>query len=258
MPGIQTLGAAFNVISATNKSAIYEVNGDGSIRQQNWKEKLGNLGSRLIGTYAQRKESKDAAVANALLKLAQSVNTLSSHYDQVLVESGGGASLQKFEHLQRFHEAKAKVEARNAPRAATVIADGNTQIRRDSVASLNSQGAIYHGATTSSSRATSAGAATAVKNGPSKAEYAEAKENFLWALDKQIELLRDRNSDYGEIDGIASQLAGDGELDFEKLNDEFKKKGLDFNHPDLARLHSAQNDLVAWNRENKDNLNSFR
>ncbi len=50
MPVASTYQSAIQLLigqSATNQAVLFEVNTDGSIRTQNWREKLGNLGARL-------------------------------------------------------------------------------------------------------------------------------------------------------------------------------------------------------------------
>ncbi len=48
-----------------NQNAIFGVNSDGTIRTQNLKEKIGNLGLRLIGKFDSTKTEKDAKVATS-------------------------------------------------------------------------------------------------------------------------------------------------------------------------------------------------
>ncbi len=68
-------------------SNFLEVDADGSIRAQNWKEKLVNFGSRLIGKFEARKDTKDAAVAIALQSL----------YESALTQSGPDQSEQIYD-----------------------------------------------------------------------------------------------------------------------------------------------------------------
>jgi len=62
-----------------HKNAIFEVNSDGSLRTQNFKEKLGNLGLRIAGKYDATKLQKDAKVGVAIralfLKTGQKENS---------------------------------------------------------------------------------------------------------------------------------------------------------------------------------------
>jgi hypothetical protein len=57
-----------------NQNALFEVNNDGSIRTQNIKEKLANLGNRLLGKFEVRKAEKDARVKEAIVLLFNKTN----------------------------------------------------------------------------------------------------------------------------------------------------------------------------------------
>lgn len=68
-------------IAETHKNSILEVNADGSIRTQNLKEKIGNLGLRIISKYTATKAEKDAKVAQAIQNLfVKTGQTLGTHY----------------------------------------------------------------------------------------------------------------------------------------------------------------------------------
>jgi len=61
-----------------NKNSILEVNADGSIRAQTFKEKIGNLGLRITGRFTATKAEKDVKVAQAILGLYQKTNPTSN------------------------------------------------------------------------------------------------------------------------------------------------------------------------------------
>jgi hypothetical protein len=63
---------------SSHQNAIFEVNGDGSIRTQSLKEKIGNLGLRITGRFTATKAEKDAKVAQAILGLYQKTNPTSN------------------------------------------------------------------------------------------------------------------------------------------------------------------------------------
>jgi predicted flap endonuclease-1-like 5' DNA nuclease len=140
-----TYSAAFNLIrqNSTGSTKLLEVNADGSIRTQNWKEKLGNFGARLARRYDLRKDTKDAAVAIALENLAHQALNGPNQAERNFVD-------QQFqnpaEFLVRYREARQRVEQRNAPRTAGSRTAADSQVRRDSVASLHQQTTANYGA----------------------------------------------------------------------------------------------------------------
>jgi hypothetical protein len=50
-----------------HQDSLFEVNSDGSIRTQNIKEKIANIGARIFGKFDARKAEKDARVKDAIL-----------------------------------------------------------------------------------------------------------------------------------------------------------------------------------------------
>jgi len=66
----RTYGDVAPLVKA-HRNSILEVSADGSIRTQNLKEKIGNLGLRIIGRYNTVKNEKDAKVADAIRSLFQ-------------------------------------------------------------------------------------------------------------------------------------------------------------------------------------------
>lgn len=149
MPTVNSYSKALELLFETSMirdqgtSKLLEVNADGSIRTQKWYEKLGNLGARLIRSYDARKDTKDAAVAVALERMADRArNGADSPMDKIMAQKH-----DTYGYLRRFHEARERVEQRNAPRSAGVVPASSQQVRRDSVASLHTQGVANYGAT---------------------------------------------------------------------------------------------------------------
>jgi len=146
MPGAvaRDLFSALSLVALTHtrslggSAKLLEVNGDGSIREQNWREKLANYGSRLVGRYELRKDTKDAAVANALTALAVKASTSSDPAQKESYEHYG-TQLDRLGYLQRFREAKQRIEERNGSRVPSNKTASDMQIRKDSVASLGTQ-----------------------------------------------------------------------------------------------------------------------
>ena len=129
-----SLVALTHTNSLTGSTKLLEVNRDGSIRTQNWREKLANYGSRLIGRYQLRKDAKDAAVADALTALAQKASTSADPAERESYEHYG-TQLHALGYLERFRAAKQRIQERSATqRPAT-----DAPVRRDSVASLHAQ-----------------------------------------------------------------------------------------------------------------------
>jgi hypothetical protein len=140
MPIIATkFSAAIDLLANTapGGNTLLEVNTDGSIRTQNWKEKLRNWGSHLTGNYQLRKDTKDAAVVVALIALAQRAASGADPIEKNLLDVHS-RNMETYGFIARYRDAKQRIDARNA---ATRPA-GNAQIRRDSVASLHAQGAV--------------------------------------------------------------------------------------------------------------------
>jgi hypothetical protein len=121
-----------------DQSRLLEVNADGSIRTQNWKEKLGNLGARITRRFDLRRDAKDAAVAAALDRLAQvAMNGINTEAKNIVRHH------QQFPPavLTRFQEARARVEQRNAPRNVNLVPAAQNPVNQASVTSLHQQGA---------------------------------------------------------------------------------------------------------------------
>jgi hypothetical protein len=77
-PTIARNYADVSKLITSHQNAIFEVNGDGSIRTQSLKEKIGNLGLRITGKFTATKAEKDAKVAQAILGLYQKTNPTSN------------------------------------------------------------------------------------------------------------------------------------------------------------------------------------
>ena len=133
-----SLVALAHTNSLNGSAKLLEVNSDGSIREQNWHEKLANFGSRLIGRYGLRKDTKDAAVVDALKALAQRASTSSDPAQKESFDVYGN-KLDDLGYLARFREAKQRIEQRNATRNVSTAPASSAQVRRDSVASLGTQ-----------------------------------------------------------------------------------------------------------------------
>jgi len=139
MPIIATkFSAAIDLLANTARggNTLLEVNADGSIRTQNWKEKLRNWGSHLTGNYQLRKDTKDAAVVVALIALAQKAATGSDPIEKNLLDVHS-RNMETYGFIARYRDAKQRIDARNAAARPPEAA----QVRRDSVASLHAQGA---------------------------------------------------------------------------------------------------------------------
>lgn len=156
MPVAATYAAAIDLVvrHGSDNSKIFEVNADGSIRTQNWREKLGNLGARITRNYQLHKDTKDAAVAAALERLAQSaLNGIDQDAKNIV------AYQQQFpaDVLTRFHQARDRLAQRNTPRNVDIRAASNNPADQNAVASLHQQGAnngVNYGATAQVSQAT--------------------------------------------------------------------------------------------------------
>ena len=133
-----SLVALAHTRSLGTSAELLEVNHDGSIREQKWYEKAANYGSRLVGRYQLRKDTKDAAVANALAALAVKASTSSDPAEKESYEHYG-TQLDRLGYLQRFRDAKQRIEERNGTRIPSNKTASDMQIRRDSVASLGTQ-----------------------------------------------------------------------------------------------------------------------
>jgi len=156
-----TYSAAFNLIrqNSTGSTKLLEVNADGSIRTQNWKEKLGNFGARLARRYDLRKDTKDAAVAVALENLAHNALNGQDQAERHFVNQQGQFPA---EFLVRYREARQRVEQRNTPRTAGSRTAADSQVRRDSVASLHQQTTANYGAVGQAAPAATSAAAAPV------------------------------------------------------------------------------------------------
>jgi len=119
---------------AKGSNKLLEVTADGSIRTQTFGEKLANLGARLTRTYDARKESKDAAIAVALQRLAQSALSGNDSLDVAAVQRNESNPI-----LTRFHEALSHQSERLPLRNASVSDSSNHPIRRDSLSDLANQ-----------------------------------------------------------------------------------------------------------------------
>jgi len=115
---------------------LLEVNADGSIRTQTFGERLANLGARFTRTFDARKESKDAAIAVALQRLAQVALSGNDPADVAAVQGNETNPI-----LIRFHEALTHQSERLPLRSASVIDSSNNPIRRDSLSDLANQSA---------------------------------------------------------------------------------------------------------------------
>jgi hypothetical protein len=144
-------------------SSLFEVNADGSIRTQTWKEKLGNFGARITRNYSLRKDTKDAAVAAALERMAH--DALNGP-DEEVKHTVRFQEKYPADILVRFREAKQRVEQRNAPRQATVAAAPANPADQAAVASLHTQGANHpnYGATATNAPVASTSAAAPAVN----------------------------------------------------------------------------------------------
>ena len=156
MPVANTFSSALELIGRNSygSTKLLEVNADGSIRTQTWKEKLGNFGARITRSYDLRKDTKDAAVAHALERLA---NDASASDDPEI--RGAVETFNRFapDFIARYREAKARVEQRNEPRTATVAPASANPADQAAVASLHQQGATNvpnYGATAQAAQTT--------------------------------------------------------------------------------------------------------
>jgi hypothetical protein len=140
MPVASSYSAALDLVTrhGVSNSSLFEVNADGSIRTQNWKEKLGNFGARITRNYSLRKDTKDAAVAAALERMA---NDALNGPDEEVKHTIRFQEKYPADILVRFNEAKQRVEQRNAPRHATISAAPANPADQAGVASLHQQGA---------------------------------------------------------------------------------------------------------------------
>lgn len=189
MPVAVTYAAAIDLVvrHGTDNSKIFEVNADGSIRTQNWKEKLGNFGARITRSYDLRKDTKDAAVAAALERLAQhALNGIDQNAKDIV------AYQQQYpaDVLTRFHQARQRVEQRNAPRNVQVHAASNNPADQNAVASLHQQGATNttnYGATAQvaqttnpavNSAANSVNTAASAASGPAPIDLAAVSRKY--------------------------------------------------------------------------------
>ena len=231
--------------TSRDASKLLEVNADGSIREQNWKEKLGNFAARLTRRYDLRKDTKDAAVADALNNLANA--TVNGH-DQVEknILSIHAKNFHKYGALDRYREAKIRVEARNTPRDIQVRprADARNRVRSDSLTSIQTGGANNYGA-------------TGVSAPPSKIytaqEKKQAAEYFLTQLRDTVENLYSVDDKYRDV-LYALDSRGAEDLNFEEIRDDFSKNSLSFDAPDLAKFASAERDIVAWSLAQKESV----
>jgi hypothetical protein len=132
-----SLVALAHTNSLNGSAKLLEVNSDGSIREQNWHEKLANFGSRLIGRYGLRKDTKDAAVVDALRALAYQASISPDPAQRESYEHYG-TQLDALGYLGRFREAKRRIEERTA----TSRPASSAAVRRDSVASLHAQSVV--------------------------------------------------------------------------------------------------------------------
>lgn len=139
MPVASSYSAALDLVTrhGVSNSSLFEVDADGSIRTQTWKEKLGNFGARITLNYSLRKDSKDAAVAAALERMAH--DALNGP-DEEVKHTIFFQEKYPADILVRFREAKQRVEQRNAPRHATVAAAPANPADQAAVASLHAQG----------------------------------------------------------------------------------------------------------------------
>jgi hypothetical protein len=140
MPVANTFSSALELIGRNSygSTKLLEVNADGSIRTQTWKEKLGNFRARITRSYDLRKDSKDAAVAHALERLANAAITSDNPHIRAEVET-----FNRFtpDFIARYREAKTRVEQRDTPRHATIAAAPVNPADQAAVASLHQQGA---------------------------------------------------------------------------------------------------------------------
>jgi hypothetical protein len=139
MPVIATkFSEAIDLLANTSSGSVklLEVNADGSIRTQNWREKLANWGSRLVGRFELRKDLKDAAVANALIALAQLAANGSDPREKNILDLHS-QRMANYGFIKRYRDAKLRIDQRHP----TQLPADAARVRRDSVASIHAQGA---------------------------------------------------------------------------------------------------------------------
>jgi pimeloyl-ACP methyl ester carboxylesterase len=166
---------------AKASNELLEVNADGSIRTQNFREKLANLGARFTRTFDARKEGKDAAVAIALQKLAHSALTGSDYFDKAAVQQHESNPV-----LNRFHNALQNLTQKPLQRNVSVSDTSNRQVRADSISDLAQQ----------SKRVDSANATS--QTNPTKASKvrASASGKSDAVLERQLPTLRSSIPDF--------------------------------------------------------------
>ena len=167
MPVANTFSAALDLIGRNSygSTKLLEVNADGSIRTQNWKEKLGNFGARITRNYDLRKDTKDAAVAHALERFANAASASDNPEIRGAVETFNRLTP---DFIARYRDAKQRVEQRNAPRTAAVVAAPTNPVHQAAVSSIHTHSASNAAANTVSNAATNAPnyGATAQTNNP--------------------------------------------------------------------------------------------
>lgn len=106
-----------------HKNSILEVDADGSIRAQTFKEKVGNLGLRITGKYSATKTEKDAKVAQAILNLfAKSGPSNLAYFDP-----RNNKDFARFFNPQPLQKRSATKELRGKPGLKLTTAINNQQ-----------------------------------------------------------------------------------------------------------------------------------
>ena len=121
-------------VGSSQNANLLEVDADGSIRTQNWKERLANFGSRLVGRFEARKDAKDTAVAVALQRLYEAALINGSAQTEQIEDP------RKYSYLGRFHQALERAQQRGLDRSIDVGNIHSQPLRTSSISSLANQG----------------------------------------------------------------------------------------------------------------------
>jgi hypothetical protein len=123
-----TYSQALDLISSSTQATIFRINQDGSLRKQTFSEKAVDFfAGRIVGRFQARKDSKDAQVAQALVRLHRDALNSENVLDRSLATD---TPIEQVSAFSRFFEARNRLEPRR-------ITTGEPNICRASLASLS-------------------------------------------------------------------------------------------------------------------------
>lgn len=230
-----TYQSAIALISA-KQGAVFEVTKDGGIREQTGFEKFKLFASKLVRSYDSKRDSKDAAVANALSQLQT---------------KGGQASIDSLHNgvTKRFFDAQRRIDQRTAKRTDQVRQDNDNldRLRSQSTKQQEKRVDIKKGL----DRTEHAQEATPVTPKKTLADYKDVAPRGVILDDhtKYYDHARVNPKNIYTEEGLGKLIRGDAELakltyDIQKKNgtnpESITPEEYRWLHPDDQALNQAQ------------------